>query len=88
MVRQSKELDKKEVKKVDCMFEIVEGKLNKFLYVCQKEMATVSSDEFEYIGSDDSTTCCMVVIYNRSHKLASLGHFDGVQSLCCKTFLL
>ena len=49
------------------------------LYVMQREYATVSRDDKNVIviGSEDATTCHIVVLRNTATGLTSLGHFDG-----------
>ena len=53
----------------------------RILYVQQHEIATISSllnkQNFQYIASDDATTCHIVVIVEQTTGAVSLGHFDG-----------
>lgn len=49
------------------------------LYVTQGEFATVARDDenVTVIGSEDATTCHIIVLQNTSSGVTSLGHFDG-----------
>lgn len=57
------------------------GKQSRLLYVCQREYAAVSSycnkSNLQYIGSDDATTCHIVILIEPKMKITSVGHFDG-----------
>ena len=49
------------------------------LYVGQREIATVRADDpfIQIVGSDDATTCHIVLIVDAVNKHCSLCHFDG-----------
>ena len=51
----------------------------KCLFVGQREYATVQFDDpfIDIVGSDDATTCHIVLIVDESNSNCSLCHFDG-----------
>ncbi|KAL2629039.1 hypothetical protein R1flu_013725 [Riccia fluitans] len=49
---------------------------SKFVYVFQKECATVASEIVQLVGTDEMTTCVGLVIRNPATGLTSVGHFD------------
>ncbi|CAM6000438.1 unnamed protein product, partial [Sphagnum balticum] len=53
----------------------------KFVYVGQRECATVDPDVVEFIGTDDATTCIGVVIRNPQSGLTCVGHLDFVNGV-------
>ena len=57
-------------------------KNDKILYVNQREYATVASTDqhLRFVGSDDATTCHLLVIQDETVGISSLGHFDGSDS--------
>lgn len=60
------------------------------LYVTQKEYAVISQSEsqFSAVGSDDATTCHIVIIHNKMHKLFSLAHIDSARNVEALTRVL
>ena len=56
-------------------------KRDRVLYVFQREFATINpkqkNSSFNWISSDDATTCHIVVIIEEYTRSISLGHFDG-----------
>jgi len=55
----------------------------KCLYVGQREYATIKSidTQIDIVGSDDATTCHIVLIVDQSNQNCSLCHFDGSDML-------
>lgn len=51
----------------------------KLLYVSQREYATIdrSTDHINTIGSDEATTCHVIVLHFQGTGIVSLGHIDG-----------
>ncbi|KAL3685082.1 hypothetical protein R1sor_003104 [Riccia sorocarpa] len=49
----------------------------KFIYVFQREYATVESKVVQFVGTDEVTTCIGLVIRNPATGLTSVGHFDS-----------
>lgn len=58
---------------------LVVDKPEKVLYVTQKEYAVVRSDDqnISVVGTDDATTCHIVVLINREESTACLAHIDS-----------
>ncbi|XP_058959225.2 protein N-terminal asparagine amidohydrolase [Pocillopora verrucosa] len=52
---------------------------SRVLYIIQREYATVAQDDepITIMGSEDATTCHIVVLQNTGSGVVSLGHFDG-----------
>jgi len=59
--------------------EIVTPSASNLLYVQQREFAVVapSDDKIDVIGSDDATTCHLLVLRHTGSGVTSLAHFDG-----------
>ncbi|KAL0915390.1 hypothetical protein M5K25_015802 [Dendrobium thyrsiflorum] len=51
----------------------------KYLYVFQREYATVDPSLVEFVGTDEATTCVGLVICNRKTKMISISHMDFVK---------
>lgn len=53
------------------------------LYVSQKEYAVVSQSESQLsvVGSDDATTCHIVILHNKRHSLFSVAHIDSANNI-------
>lgn len=51
----------------------------KYLYVFQREYATVDPSLVEFVGTDEATTCVGVVIRNQKTKRTSISHMDFVK---------
>ncbi|KAH9302332.1 hypothetical protein KI387_013915, partial [Taxus chinensis] len=49
----------------------------KFVYVFQREYATVNPSYVELVGTDEATTCVGLVISNRTTRMTSVAHFDS-----------
>ncbi|XP_031274747.1 protein N-terminal asparagine amidohydrolase [Pistacia vera] len=49
---------------------------NKYVYVFQREYATVDPSLVHYVGTDEATTCVGLVIRNRITRMTSVAHFD------------
>ncbi|RWS01287.1 protein N-terminal asparagine amidohydrolase-like protein, partial [Dinothrombium tinctorium] len=49
------------------------------LYVLQREYAVVSPNDkyISIVGTDNTTTCCSVIVRHSGSGVTSLGHFDG-----------
>ncbi|KAK8936524.1 hypothetical protein KSP39_PZI011848 [Platanthera zijinensis] len=50
----------------------------KYLYVFQREYATVDPSLVEFVGTDEATTCVGLVIRNQKTKRTSISHMDFV----------
>lgn len=67
----------------DCVSSkrVITGSGNRLLYVGQREYAVVSNKlnkgQFEYIASDDATTCHIVILTETDTETVAVGHFDG-----------
>jgi hypothetical protein len=48
----------------------------KILFINQREYAIISTKDFDGIGTDDATTCCIVVMHNANKNLVGLTHVD------------
>ncbi|KAK3224036.1 hypothetical protein Dsin_011061 [Dipteronia sinensis] len=50
---------------------------SKYVYVFQREYATVDSALVHYVGTDEATTCVGLVIRNRRNGMTSVAHLDS-----------
>ncbi|KAH9774676.1 hypothetical protein WN944_020753 [Citrus x changshan-huyou] len=50
---------------------------SKYVYVFQREYATVDPALVDYVGTDEATTCVGLVIRNRRNRMTSIAHMDN-----------
>ncbi|KAB1224911.1 Protein N-terminal asparagine amidohydrolase [Morella rubra] len=50
---------------------------NKWVYVFQREYATVNPATANFVGTDEATTCVGLVIRNRQNGMTSIAHMDS-----------
>ncbi|XP_020580465.1 protein N-terminal asparagine amidohydrolase, partial [Phalaenopsis equestris] len=53
----------------------------KYVYVFQREYATVDPSVVEFVGTDEATTCAGLVIRNHKTKMTSIAHMDFVEAV-------
>ncbi|KAF5752689.1 protein N-terminal asparagine amidohydrolase isoform X1 [Tripterygium wilfordii] len=53
----------------------------KWVYVFQREYATVDPARVDFVGTDEATTCVGLVIRNRKSGMTSIAHMDFPQSV-------
>ncbi|CAN0877424.1 Protein N-terminal asparagine amidohydrolase [Linum grandiflorum] len=49
----------------------------RFVYLFQREHATVDPSLVDFIGTDEATTCVGLVIRNRKNRMISVSHMDS-----------
>lgn len=52
---------------------------SRWVYIFQREYATVNPTLVDYVGTDEATTCVGLVIRNRQNGMTSVAHFDSPQ---------